>query len=138
MATLDSKPTPPICDYFKQFDKPDRKWNGPERILCAAIWFDDGERWFDRECYRNIETGIVICGDGHHNCLGILHLILSRKEIIEKHDGVIPEHLYNYGFITSHRRYVDRKDGYKIAVEQNQIIRPDAFQTILYSEDIMD
>lgn len=138
MATLDSKPTPPICGYFKQFDMSNHKWNGPERIICAAIWFDDGETWFDRECYRNIETGIVVCADGHHNCVAILDLILSKKAVIKKYGSPIPKYMYNYGFITSHRRYVDREDGYKIAKSQNQIIRPDAFQDILYSEDIMD
>ena len=40
-----------------------------ERILCAAIWYNDGKKHVHQPI--NIETGFVICGRRHHNCIGI-------------------------------------------------------------------
>jgi hypothetical protein len=90
-----------------------------ERIICAAI--------------KIVETGKVYYGHRHDQCLnslnGELSWTMNRQEIskIEKVQG----------FVTSESRFVDRKEGLKIALENDQVI--DKIQirgNDLYSEDL--
>lgn len=95
-----------------------------EYILCSAIYFDDNKEYIHMP--KNIETGFVICGRRHHNCLAILGQVLQ------------PHKEYKYleevqGFLTSENRFVDRQEAGKIAFEAGQT---DSLITTLFSEDI--
>ena len=94
-----------------------------EFILCAAIYINDGIKHDQQP--ENIDIGFVITGRRHNNCyqtikditslspdqaIGSLISSLSEDEI-RKHQG----------FITSLDRYVDRREAWKIAKENNQI-----------------
>lgn len=87
-----------------------------ERILCAAVLFN----------------GLIISGYRHYNCY----------EVIEKL-GNVPQNLWpgsdSHGFLTSHNRFVNRREGYLIAKENNQLLLPpkeDDSEDILTSEDL--
>jgi hypothetical protein len=68
-------------------------------ILCASLNFN----------------GIIISGHRHSDCYEIL-----RKLKPELKDDELPGR-ETQGFITSENRFVDRKEGWKIAKENNQI-----------------
>lgn len=71
-----------------------------EFILCAAINYH----------------GTIICGRRHGDCYKVLKNLLSKD--------FDPDDLPNredQGFLTSFNRYVDRKEAWKIAKENNQI-----------------
>lgn len=69
-----------------------------EFILCAAL----------------NHKGNIICGHRHSDCYATL------KDVVKVNDEDMPQR-ENQGFITSLNRYVDRKEGWKIAKENNQI-----------------
>jgi len=77
----------------------------PERILCAAIWVDDGER----HTHQPVPTGIVLCGHRHHNVLNQLSRVSTM--------GMRRVH----GFLTSQGRFVDRRDAKTLAVAAGQV-----------------
>lgn len=92
-----------------------------EWVLCAAIHFDDGKK---REGQPdNIQSGFVIAGRRHHNCYATLQAIGEALGITE---GIV-KNLFervgrdSQGFITNLDRYVDRKEGYRIAKAAGQI-----------------
>lgn len=94
-----------------------------EFILCAAIWINDGI--YHEGQPQNIESGFVICGRRHHNCYQTITDLCGEnvnskfgKLINAMSDDEIRSH---QGFITSLDRYVDRKEGWKIAKENSQI-----------------
>ena len=66
-----------------------------EYILCSAINYE----------------GLIIPGFRHEDCYKVL------REL--KPDAIDPER-DKQGFLTSFNRYVDRKEGWKIAVKNNQ------------------
>lgn len=84
----------------------------PERIERAAIW------------HRGLVHSVARPGR-HHDVI---------RTMAEKH-GLGPEAQRHQGFYTSHERFVDRKEGAKIAIAAGQIEAlkwpPD-----LYSEDL--
>ena len=94
-----------------------------EFILCAAIYINDG---IVHEAQpENIEIAFVICGRRHHNCYQTIK-DLTGQTPNEKIGTFInslseEEHRKHQGFITSTDRYVDRKEAFKIAKENNQI-----------------
>ena len=93
-----------------------------ETILCAAIWFEDGER--NHHQPKNITTGFVVCGRRHHNCIITLDVLGGElKEYIE----------HIQGFITNTDRFVDRKEAGYIAFNAGQIKKPNDY---LFSEDL--
>ncbi len=96
-----------------------------ERILCAAIWIDDGQSHVHQP--TNIRTGFVICGRRHHNCLRIASMIPKTNP--DKIDR-------SQGFITSHDRYVSRSVAMLIARSAGQLIDPTNMGDTLYSEDL--
>ena len=83
-----------------------------ERILCAAIWFDDGKEYDHQPI--NIKTGYVICGHRHHNCFmtaGILDPGISNYQKHEKEQG----------FVTNTNRFVSREEASEIALKSGQV-----------------
>lgn len=90
-------------------------------IICAAIFVDDGQ--IHPHQPKNILTGLVVCGRRHHNCFTTLAL----TNVEYKRNNTIQ------GFLTSHDRFVDRKEGAEIAFEAGQIKEE---TNILMSEDI--
>jgi hypothetical protein len=98
---------------LSRLEKPaEQKITKPERveyILCAAIWYD---HLLDLEYShqpKNINTGFVICGHRHHNCIAIRDLL-----------G--PDRIHVQGFLTNENRFVNRTLAYKIALAANQIM----------------
>lgn len=94
-----------------------------EFILCAAIWINDGI--YHDEQPVNIETGFVVTGRRHNNCYATISAI-SKLSVNETIGDLIKklskEDLRKHqGFITSTDRYVNRQEGFKIAIENNQI-----------------
>jgi hypothetical protein len=83
-----------------------------ERIICAAIWFDDGRDYVHQP--KNISSGFVIAGMRHHNCFNTVSILTAD---IEHHTQYEKEQ----GFITTHNRFVDREEGAKIAYDAGQI-----------------
>ena len=90
-----------------------------EYVLCAAMLY----------------KGIVIPGRRHNDCYELLESLLGevKAEDIPKRD--------NQGFLTSHNRYVNREEAFRIAKENNQIWH-DVFKNdkegSLVSEDLYD
>jgi len=82
-----------------------------ERIICAAIWFDDGKKYDHQPV--NINSGFVIAGMRHHNCFNTV-IILS--ESIDKHT----HYEKSQGFITTHNKFVTRERAAKIAYKAGQ------------------
>lgn len=100
-----------------------------ERILCAAIWFQDGTKAIHKP--RNIEEGTVICGFRHGDCFSTYAAatgLTLRKDRIAI--DIINE---EQGFLTSYNRFVDRKEGAKIFIACGG--QPDNMN-MLYSEDL--
>ncbi len=95
-----------------------------EYILCAAIWFDNGEKYKLQP--KNIDTGVVLCG-WRHGCIfpQIGGLVKERQEL-----GI---HEKEQGFLTNLNRFVDRKEAAKIAYKEKQIAKP---KKTLFSEDL--
>lgn len=92
------------------------------RILCAAIYYDDGIK--RAQLPRNIKSGIVACGLRHGNCFTVLTTMFPDRDYINK---------TKQGFLTSDGDFVDRKEGSKIAFEAKQIKKDDG---CLFSEDL--
>ena len=94
------------------------------RILCAAVYYDDGKKHEHQP--TNIYNGFVICGHRHHNCLLLLFELVkdtNKEKIIQ-------------GFLTSNNTFVDRQEAFAIALEANQIINSYAKCPALVSEDL--
>jgi hypothetical protein len=94
-----------------------------EFILCAAIWINDGVEHESQP--ENINTGFVICGRRHHNCYQTIKSLTNQTpnerigDLISSMD--LEGQRKHQGFITSLDRYVDRKEGWYIAKNNNQI-----------------
>ena len=99
-----------------------------EKILCAAIWFDDGKEYNHQPI--NIETGLVLCGY-RHSCIfpQIGGLVAERVKL-----GI---HERDQGFLTNYNRFVDREEGLKISLEANQVLNGKPMnKNRLHSEDL--
>lgn len=109
-----------------------------ERILCAAIHFNDGNHHEGQPL--NIETGFVVCGRRHHNCYAVLSAIAESIGLQERIRLVIDKADRDHqGFITSSDRFVLRPEALKIAKDNNQIfhkMHDKAGDGILISEDL--
>jgi hypothetical protein len=92
-----------------------------EKILCSAIWYDDGKAHVHQP--KNIKAGYVICGMRHHNCIA-LHTLLTGK--VTNASNV-------QGFITDKDRFVDRNEAGEIAFKAMQVPKRN---NLLYSEDL--
>lgn len=104
-----------------------------ERILCAAIWFNDGKKHEHQPI--NIKIGLVVCGRRHCNCFLTLDLIFPDMKKDE-----LAAHRTEQGFLTTGNRFVDRKEAFKIAATQGQLLMPELYdpkeEKILVSEDL--
>lgn len=76
---------------------------GPERILCAAIWYQDGIA----RSQQPVQTGWVACGLRHCNIQ-----TQPRPERVIPHES---------GFLTNHGRFVRRKAALRIARAAGQL-----------------
>ena len=105
------------CNLFELDPEPDPTdqpaTRDPERILCAAVWFDDGQH----HPHQPTATGVVIGGWRHHNCLGVAPA-LGIELTEEQRSGKMQ------GFLTSYGRFVDREEAMKIARNAEQLIGP--------------
>lgn len=95
-----------------------------EFIVCAAIYINDNQIHDAQP--KNIEIGFVIAGRRHHNCYQTIK-DLTGQDINNRYldfvKSLTPEEARKHqGFITSLDRYVDRKEAWKIAKENNQIV----------------
>jgi len=88
-----------------------------EYILCAAIHFRDGKQYLHQPI--NIETGFVVCGRRHHNCYTTL-MVLSEDMTLSDKTALFDERDIQ-GFITNKDRFVDRKEGWEIALAAEQV-----------------
>jgi len=70
-----------------------------EFILCSAINYN----------------GIIIAGRRHRDCYATLRGLLPELKEADEPDRS------KQGFLTSKNRYVNRKEGWNIAYDQNQI-----------------
>ena len=99
-----------------------------EKILCAAIWFDDGIVHAHQPI--NIEIGIVYMGFRHCNCFASVGGLVRERiaaGIEEKEQG----------FLTNYNRFVGRKEALVIALKENQVLDINNIRgNILYSEDL--
>lgn len=98
--------------------------HGEEFILCAAIWVNDGK--IHKEQPINIKTGFVVCGRRHNNCYRTIKAIVGDNSLPNEirdliNSMSIEEARRHQGFITSNDRYVNRKEGWKIAKSMGQI-----------------
>ena len=104
----------------------------PEFIICAAIHYDDGVEYPNQA--KNVQTGLVICGRRHHNCITNASIMFGDR---------YNKNLCNraaQGFMTSENRFVNRKVACKIAMANKQIIHnfydENNADQILVSEDL--
>lgn len=112
--------------------------NKPEYILCAAIWVNDNQ--IHEQQPENINIGFVICGRRHHNCYQTITDLKGDVNTYFKSLNISEDdYRQHQGFITSFDRYVNRKEGFKIAKEQKQFchnLHDDEADNILCSEDL--
>lgn len=95
-----------------------------EYIICAAIHCQDNKT--HEEQPSNIETGFVICGRRHSDIFALLDALdIKFKDYTE-------EKLRD-GFMTSKNRFVDRKEGAKVATKAGQLTRK---VNLLQSEEL--
>jgi hypothetical protein len=118
----------------------------PERILCAAIWYDiEPKEIFKAIQYKyKGKIGIVISGYRHGHCMYLFNTIIEhiKPEIAFKGDGDNTEynkitggHVHQ-GFLTSHNRFIDRKEAMIIAKKKEQVVRITGDDETLFSEDL--
>lgn len=104
----------------------------PEYIICAAIHYKDGK--VHPHMPKNIETGVVVAGLRHCNAMMTAKAMLGDDVYNKLNIG-----REGQGFITSQNRYVDRKEGFRIAKANNQFIHrcfDDDYEGVLTSEDL--
>ena len=87
-----------------------------ERIICAAIWYDDGKE----HVHMPVPTGFVLCGHRHHNCIAIAKTMweMAGKDLSNFRE-LFEEKVQ--GFLTSKGRFVDRWQATAIAYNAGQI-----------------
>lgn len=108
-----------------------------ERILCAAIHYDDGTK--RPHLPRNILTGVVVCGWRHGNCISTFAALLYPNWLKDlRYDEKRIHFLNNHiqGFMTSNGRFVDRKEAMEIALKCGQLPNINDLTDKLYSEDL--
>ena len=90
-----------------------------EFILCPAI-----KRLIPREVdckYHNNDINRIEIGFRHH-------------DILIRFKWEVSDDAKDQGFLTSHGRFVNREEGYKLALEASQIT--EKYDKTLYSEDL--
>ena len=102
-----------------------KKIDRPEHILCSAIWYDDGVR--RDHLPANVESGIVACGLRHCNCFTVLINLFPDRRYLKTSIQ---------GFLTSKNRFVDRIEGWKIALAAGQVKPETLIGSQLFSENL--
>lgn len=105
---------------------------GEEKIVCAAIWYKDLPKQEHHSC-TNVDQGVVVCGWRHGNIIATVKTLTGKRTVTFAEDGVGD---FEQGFLTSHNRFVDRKEAWVIAKKQGQIFQVTGGEGTLYSEDI--
>lgn len=103
-----------------------------EYILCSAVWFKEYDPDFIEEAKeqsrpRNVDKGIVFCGQRHLQCLRTFSYV-TGKRAVRSEVGESTQ-----GFLTNKNRFVNRKEGGLIAFEAGQTKE---LKETLYSEDL--
>ena len=93
-----------------------------EYIICSAIHFDDGKEHVHQP--KNITKGFVVSGRRHHNCYTTLQSIgkslgYEEEKVVRKVLTLVNREVQ--GFITNTDRFVDRKEGWEIALKARQV-----------------
>lgn len=110
-----------------EYDLPHKRHEKPY-IICSAVWFKDGKKYNSQP--RNVDTGIVICGRRHHNCLvGAFELNENSKVVLSK----LGEKNTIQGFLTNEDFFVTRQEAGVIAYNAGQT---DTLHDYLISEDL--
>ena len=99
-----------------------------EYILCAANHYDDGEKQIHGP--KNIESGFVICGRRHHNCISLFAKMVGFPY---DENGLKLMNTEEQGFLTNTDRFVSREEAAKIAFNAGQIKKE---TNRLFSEDL--
>ena len=99
-----------------------------EYILCAANHYDDGEKQIHGP--KNIESGFVICGRRHHNCISVFAKMVGFPY---DENGFKLMNTEEQGFLTNTDRFVSREEAAEIAFAAGQIKEQ---TTRLFSEDL--
>lgn len=81
-----------------------------ERVLCAALWVDDGQA----HVHQPTKTGIVLCALRHSAAIELASL--STVGSTEGRAGL------HQGFLTSAGRFVDREEGFLVASSAGQLV----------------
>jgi len=106
-----------------------------ERILCAAIWYDDGKEY--RMQPTNITSGIVVCGHRHPHCKVILMSWLYpnwQKNSLQEQIKIEVNNKEVQGFLTDKNRFITRKEAAIIHVANGWKLHYSTRD--LYSEDL--
>src|SRR6478752_8153270 len=91
-----------------------------EFIICAAIHIDDKMEHLAQP--PNVKTGFVVCGRRHSDCYQTIIFLRGDIDDFFKSLGIsAADQRKCQGFMTSNNRYVDRREAYKLAKENNQI-----------------
>jgi len=93
-----------------------------EYILCAAIWYQDGDNHEGQP--RNIESGFVVAGRRHSDCYCTVVALIGIDEALDiklKNIATQMDRKMHQGFITNLNRYVGRAEAYQIAKAAKQI-----------------
>ena len=98
-----------------------------EYIYNACIWYRDLPT--QKQLPNNIDKGIVVSGINHAQCLSTANALTGKKMFRLGYS--------EQGFLTSHNRFVDRKEALKIALENEQVLYKHGSQNILFSEDLL-
>lgn len=105
-----------------------------ERIICAAIWYQEYEPYLHNKEFipyhpKNIDQGIVLCGHRHGSIIQTF-LALTKLRTASTCKDCSGAHVQ--GFLTTHNRFVDRKEARDIFIECGG--KPEFNE--LYSEDL--
>ena len=93
-----------------------------EKVLCAAIHFDDGDFHYHQPI--NISTGFILAGYRHGSILGAAHAVGCK----------VPFKNQTQGFLTNKNRFLNRLEAL-ILVRTTGQCTPE-FENELYSEDL--
>jgi hypothetical protein len=93
------------------------------RILCAAIWIDDGETHVFHLTPNG--SGYILGGYRHND---IIEIMPNEKSI----------YYHEQGFLASDGRYYDRKKAMEIAIKAGQVKKEELHNSRigLFSEDL--
>ena len=104
-----------------------------ERIICSAIWYQElplKKKGMPNQNPINVDRGAVFCGHRHPHCMYTMIAVTGLRSV----EPVCGK--YVQGFLTNLNRFVDRKEGAKIALASGQIKKLNYSKTSLYSEDL--